>query len=1583
MCRRLIFLCSVCALIALAGTASAYDPGVILLCDAEGTGDDAATQEGWAAVGAGLNLDVNDIRGVPSPIDVTLATGNPLAIDDRYQPGDTPPGPLRNVEQDFWFANDENKSPFNDFILTLGDLQDGFYRVKCYLHRSDEPDKPCYGVTVTGAASVLFVPPTFMQDHAIMTLPAEIVFEASGGGDVVIRFKGPDYADPSLTGSNSPQIYFNGFVLEYFGASNALASGPGPADRAENQCSGSLSWAAADGATSRDVYFGTSPDDVVAAATPVGTGLGDTAWSPPGGVALGKTYYWRIDEDTGGDPCMGIVWRFTTNDGGAYDLFPGDTWRGVATDAVLSWGAGCGTASHDVYMSTSYADVASGAAFIQNQVETSYDPGGLELNKTYYWRIDERKDGSVVEGDVLEFETGFSGVVLYYKFDGTLGASFGATLTDDSGNNLVFTTYEDDYDGSLTYGQSNPAVNSVLGTSASFEPNCGLYRLDTGDDDVLRLTGYQYTIEMWVKANEVPDADEDDPGAILFGKSNRFEEEEQLTYAVELRLDRGLDFFHRGAGWDAEGNNRQNWRVSAGRGAIKLNEWYHIAAVWDISDPTGSQKLYIDGGLVANARIPEQNTDDSNAVAIGMEWTVDSNTAYFFDGLIDELRVSTVALGPDEFLLVPGPEWARNPSPAWKETRVDPNADLQWTAGTSATSHDIYFGTSLSDVNESATPYVSGHLTSSYDPGPLEYGTTYYWRVDGLNGGGPWPGVVWWFRTRSHVDDPNLLLWYEFEETSGYEAWDSSGHDYIGEVRGPQDGWDPNDSHDGFGGCRVFDDDTSVIVEPAMMSDIYKEITISVWLKDAYKDGDNWVFDTFSEQVDLQASVPDDDGRAYFRAGAADEPVLTWDFDEADPEQIGEWHHWAFQKNENEGTMKMYFDSRVVDSNSSAGTSLIHLQYTYLMIGAGGGPGGDLEAKMDDFRVYDYALSDKEVEKIYRLGDLARAWAPTPFNGGSDVDRLVGELTWKPGDWATAHEVYFGTDFNDVNDADTTLPVGTSVYKGKQALDANSYSLSPLILDTMYYWRIDEVNDPNNDRWKGHTWRFRVADYIVIEDFESFDFFENYITDTWLDGARSLDEPPWFIYVNGAAVFLGANYTRPASPVRGGEQSMLFGYINDGWGEPPMLPYHSEVERIFDSTQDWTVADVKILTLFFYGDPNNDANATEQMYVTLRANDVNATVEYGYYPDEDMNDIKKDEWTQWDVALTDFSGLDLSVIQKMYIGFGDKGGGVPGGYGDVHFDDFRLYLRKCVPWRLKPAMDFTDDCKVDFSDVQVVANEWLRTDVNFFDLGVVPQEPSSAGMVAWWKLEQSDGTTAVDYKNGYNGVLQGSYKWTTGHNGGTAVNFDNGKVIVADAPALRPQTKVSVSAWVYYLEEQGGASRIVVKGADNKETFSLQVDSDDEGSFLVRDVCDSDYGTQSDVWREEWIHLAGTFDGDSNTLRCFVNGQLTGEDAEDTKVDFVNKGKTLSQDPCGLAIGNRSDANNRNFEGIIDDVRLYDYALSKAEVAWLASEGTGYVPLRSRLNFYKEEPDWQVINLSDLAFVADQWLMEEKWPPLP
>jgi len=1100
-----------------------------------------------------------------------------------------------------------------------------------------------------------------------------------------------------------------------------------------------------------------------------------------------------------------------------------------------------------------------------------------------------------------------------------------------------------------------------------------MYRLDTGDNDILRLDGYQYTIEMWLKANTIPEIDaRDDNGSVLFGKHGLGEDDGELveedesstSYSIELRVDRGLEFFHRG-----NETERQCMRVSTGRNVIKKGEWYHVAAVFDLSDETGSQKLYLDGRLLANSAVPFQNPpDDANAVSIGFAAmnVADGNFGHYFDGLIDELRVQTVALKPADFLLVPGPEWARDPDPANKQTRVDPNVVLNWVPGISADSHDVYIGTAYDDVKDANTAddeFLDNVEPNSYYPGPLDYGTTYYWRVDEI--GSMWKGVVWRFRTRGYIDDPNLILYYEFDETEGYEAFDSSGHDYTGEVDGDEDGWDPNDHYpyDTDSGCRVFDDDTSVIVEPDMLGNIYNAISISVWLKEASKPGDdNWVFDSGGSDIDLQAAVVNEEGRVYWRAGLASDYV-TWDFGGADPDKVEGWHHWVFQKDEKADTISIYFDGALADSNTGVSNTLMFVQNTVFKIGTEGTDDNVLEAKVDDFRIYDYALSPTEIQLLFRGGDLCSAWRPSPFNGQTEVERDA-ILIWKPGDYAVSHDVYFGTDYDDVNDANTN----SDVFIGNQ--EPNEYDPCGLVLDTTYYWRIDEVNDSNVDSpWRGKVWRFTVANFLVIDNMETYNTTNNRIYNTWLDG---------FVYNNGAEVSLGQD---PLDPVHGGKQSMEYFYDNadsKGWG----VDYYSEASRTITDPCDWTDADVKILTLFFYGQADNDANATEQMYAGLedtRGVISYAQVNYGLvFEDEDMNDIREEEWHQWDIALSAFTGVILTDVSKLYIGFGIRGNkdpGPTGGNGTMFFDDVRLYIAKCVPWRLKPLADFTDDCTVDFADVREMAEEWLRTDA------CLPTEIPPSGPVALWEFDEGSGSTANDSSASgvHDGTISGDVFWVEGRIGPFALEFDGGKVLVPDSVALRPQTEVSACAWVKYSDTQDNSNRVVVKGADNWETFAIEVGGDDEVGFYVRDACGNNFPVNEDIWQGEWLHLAGTFDGDTNTVSVYVNGQLA--DSRDD-VNFVTGGKTLSQDTNDLAIGNRSDANNRAFEGTVDDVRVYDYALTEAQVAHIASGGSGYIPLPSVVNIYdKELPTRKAVNFRDLDVLLDEWLETKLWPP--
>ena len=185
---------------------------------------------------AGINVDVNS-----TGINVKLETGDPAQIALRTPGGS---GPLADVETDLYFANNENKSPGNDFILTLYNLQDGYYFLRSYHNRPDELSCVIQGVVISGAGTLISAPDKYVQNHDSMAEPAEIIFDSSGGGGVAIRYIGPDYADPNQSGgNNSPQAYFNGFTLEYLGPEMPLSSNPNPARGAEQICPGvTLSW---------------------------------------------------------------------------------------------------------------------------------------------------------------------------------------------------------------------------------------------------------------------------------------------------------------------------------------------------------------------------------------------------------------------------------------------------------------------------------------------------------------------------------------------------------------------------------------------------------------------------------------------------------------------------------------------------------------------------------------------------------------------------------------------------------------------------------------------------------------------------------------------------------------------------------------------------------------------------------------------------------------------------------------------------------------------------------------------------------------------------------------------------------------------------------------------------------------------------------------------------------------------------------------------------------------------------------------------------------------------------------------------
>jgi len=487
-----------------------------------------------------------------------------------------------------------------------------------------------------------------------------------------------------------------------------------------------------------------------------------------------------------------------------------------------------------------------------------------------------------------------------------------------------------------------------------------------------------------------------------------------------------------------------------------------------------------------------------------------------------------------------------------------------------AAQHDIYFSTDYGSVktahigDDPNGAYIGRTDSNSYiisNGGDLKYGTTYYWRIDEVNGSDVYTGTVWRFITKYLIVDPNMLLWYPYDEMEGEWVYDHSGYGFHSSNGSVSDGWDPDGR---FDGCLEFDDDIGLKVDRTLFNNIDKQITIAVWLKDAYRDGsDNWVFGAIGIGSALEAAVVEDDTQqVLWRAGDDTNDVLRWNLGGADARKLQDWHHWAFVKDESAGEISIYFDGFLQKSSSIVDDTLINIS-GQLQIGAARGHDNDLIGKMDDFRLYNRALTANEIAALYRGGDLTLAWAPQPHNGDMEA-RYDADLVWKPGDHASSHDVYFGTNWDDVNDANNNWPVGTSVYKGNQ--EPNTYALGILDLGQTYYWRIDEVNDSNSDTWKGKVWRFKIADYIIIDDFED-DTLNS--AGNWLDG--------YYNYQTGSMLSVVAT----GYPYRG-TQSVDYSYDNSWGGD---LGNYSEVETKSLKPTNWEASGVKMLTLWFYGDP--------------------------------------------------------------------------------------------------------------------------------------------------------------------------------------------------------------------------------------------------------------------------------------------------------------------------------------------------------------------------------------------------------------
>ncbi|MHC4702966.1 MAG: LamG-like jellyroll fold domain-containing protein, partial [Planctomycetota bacterium] len=205
-------------------------------------------------------------------------------------------------------------------------------------------------------------------------------------------------------------------LLMESGGGYPFAFGPDPEDGAIHTATWvTLSWSSGDFAVSHDVYFGDNFDDVTNGADDAFRGnqvattyiAGFPGFAFSEGLVPGTTYYWRIDEVNDADPnspWKGSVWSFSIPPKTAYNPDPSDGAGFVDPNAIFTWTGGYGAKLHTFYIGDNYDEVntATGGA---PSGTASFDPGPLESEKVYYWRVDEFDGIETHKGGVWAFTT--------------------------------------------------------------------------------------------------------------------------------------------------------------------------------------------------------------------------------------------------------------------------------------------------------------------------------------------------------------------------------------------------------------------------------------------------------------------------------------------------------------------------------------------------------------------------------------------------------------------------------------------------------------------------------------------------------------------------------------------------------------------------------------------------------------------------------------------------------------------------------------------------------------------------------------------------------------------------------------------------------------------------------------------------------------------------------------------------------------------------------------------------------------------------------------------------------------------------
>ena len=223
--------------------------------------------------------------------------------------------------------------------------------------------------------------------------------------------------------------------------------------------------------------------------------------------------------------------------------------------------------------------------------------------------------------------------------------------------------------------------------------------------------------------------------------------------------------------------------------------------------------------------------------------------------------------------------------------------------------------------------------------------------------------------------------------------------------------------------------------------------------------------------------------------------------------------------------------------------------------------------------------------------------------------------------------------------------------------------------------------------------------------------------------------------------------------------------------------------------------------------------------------------------------------------------------------------------------------------------DFTTDGNVDYTDLDIFVDNWLR----------------DYSLLGYWKLD-GDANDSSGYSN--DGTVHGGAVWVDDSNRGWCLSFDGGDDYVQiPADVNLDAGKITMAAWVkasnaapagniHVLNRkmtQSGTYVLWLTGTTNKWAAQIRLDGDENNPIQIY---------SNAVATTDWTHIAATYDG--SDFKMYINGIL--------QTDTAAAAGSIDDDSSGILTIGAHPNPTAYFEGLIDEVHIYDKALNQQAI---------------------------------------------------